>query len=71
MVPCDPVNYLDIEYSKDIWRKPEKEDYDWPNLIYFNDYSDEEYKEVVKYYSIDGKFDANTTRIHLLEKNTE
>jgi hypothetical protein len=71
MVPCDPVNYLDIEYSKDIWKIPEKENYDWPNLIYFNDYSDAEYKEAVKYYKDNGEIDKAATNIHLLDKHLE
>ena len=69
LVPCDPVQYLDIEYSTGLWRQPEKDNYEWPNLVYYSEYSKDQYKDNVKYYNNNGKFDKESTEIHLLNKN--
>jgi hypothetical protein len=65
MVPCDPEEYLNVEYGSKGWQKPMSSKYKWPNLEFHQEYSDLQYIKSIKYYFENGTFDKYYTLDYL------
>ena len=61
LVPCDPVGYLNKEYGKLRWYEPKPTNYTWNNLVYSGNWSDLEWKNVLKYYYSNGSLNEYYT----------
>ena len=55
MVPCDPVKYLNKEYGPGHWQTPQAVNYTWTNVVYYNNWTDAQWPNTIKYYDRNGK----------------
>ena len=55
-IPCDVEKYLNEEYGTNLWRTPKKNNYAWTNLISWEKWTEDEWQNAIKFYSLDGTF---------------
>jgi len=61
MVPCDPEAYLEKEYGSKRWRTPQAKNYQWENVKYWKNWTDDEWIHTVRYYDKQGNLIKNKT----------
>ncbi len=56
LVPCDPVEYLNLEYGEaNNWIFPKSKNYTWSNLDkQHTNWTDKEWPHAIKFYNING-----------------
>jgi hypothetical protein len=65
MIPCNPVDFLDMQYGVQGWHRPQTQGYEWKNKEFFRAWTDEEWPHAYKYYSQADGFNVNETRNYL------
>lgn len=65
LVPCEPEAYLEKEYGSKRWRTPLAKNYQWDNVKYWTNWTENEWIHTVRYYDRHGKLIKNKTREHL------
>lgn len=69
LVPCDPVQYLDLEYGKNSWQTPLSSKYKWKNLVFVGNWTDDEWPQAVRYYEKNGTLNLVKTLKYLTENS--
>ncbi len=69
MVPCNPVDFLKMQYGDDAWQVPQKSGFTYHNREYFRDWTDAEWPNALKLFNHD-KININKTLEYLNKFNS-
>ena len=62
IVPCNPEEYLSLQYGKDKWKLPLKEGYfNYNSINFYKEWTDDEWPNAVRWYNTVGEVDVQKT----------